>query len=84
MHVEVVYSSGQKYEQSIPPGTTRISRTKNGKSVHVYFRGNKPEKASGTFTILCADAERVGHALLLACSAEEVEPIVFPIGQNKK
>jgi hypothetical protein len=82
MRVEVVYGSGQTYNEFITAGTARISQ--NAKLVVVQFKSNGSGKTEGTFTMAHDDAERLGYALLLACSAGDVTPIKFSIGEKKK
>jgi len=82
MKVEVVYESGQTYNEYIEAGTARIIQ--NAKRVIVQFKSNGTGKTSGKFTLTHDDAERLAHALLLACSAGDVSPIEFSVGEKKK
>jgi hypothetical protein len=80
MKAEVVYDSGQTYNEYIEAGTARISQ--NAKRVIVQFKSNGSGKTAGKFTMTHDDAERLAHALLRACSAGDVTPIEFSIGES--
>jgi hypothetical protein len=81
MKIEVVYPSGQTYNEHIVSGTARISQ--NAKRVIVQFKSSGEGRTSGTFTLTHDDAERLAHALLLANSAGDVNPIEFSVGEKK-
>jgi hypothetical protein len=82
MKVEVVYDSGQTYSEHISAGTARISQ--NAKQVIVQIKNSGSGKPSGKFTMPHEDAERLARALLLACSAGDVNPIEFSVGAKQK
>jgi len=82
MKVEVVYESGQTYNEYIESGTALISQ--NAKRIIVQFKNSGLGKPSGKFTMTHDDAERLARALLLACSAGDVNPIQFSVGEKKK
>ncbi len=83
MRIEVVYSSGQTYQEHISSGKIRVASTNRyvdgTKRISVsIFRNNVESKRAGGITLKVEDAKRLGHALLLACS-DEVEPIMFSL-----
>jgi hypothetical protein len=80
MKFQVKYSStGQTYEDYVEVGTANIKH--HSKVITAWFRGNG--KSQGKFVISKDEAERLAHALLLACSAED-QLIQFPFGAAKK
>lgn len=80
MQVEVVYKNGRTYSsESMKAGTAKIRQHK--KRVTAWFRGSG--KSKGEFSIQKDDAERLAHALLLACSTEDTT-IEFPFGEAVK
>ena len=81
MKVEVVYESGQTYHEYIESGPALISH--NAKRVIVQFKSNGSGRMSGKFTMTHDDAARLAHALMLACSAGDVNPIQFSVGEKK-
>jgi hypothetical protein len=82
MKVEIEYPSGQSYEEFITAGTARVSQ--NARRVAVQFKSSRPGKPAGKFTLTHEDAERLAHALLLANSAGDVNPIEFSVGEPGK
>ena len=79
MYFEVAKTSGRTYSETIKAGTAKIREHR--KRVTVWFKGS--EKSKGEFTIAKDDAERLAHALLLACSTEDTV-IQFPFGEAAK
>jgi hypothetical protein len=82
MKVEVVYDGGRTYSEHISAGTARISQ--NAKQVIVQIKNSGTGTPSGKFTMPHEDAERLAHALLLACSAGDVNPVEFSVGVKKQ
>jgi len=79
MDFELKYSSGQTYQETIQAGTAKVRL--HSKRVHAWFKGSG--KSAGNFTIPRDEAERLAHALLLACSTEETI-VQFPFGETVK
>ncbi len=84
MKVKVVYDDGRgnNYEQYIQAGKVRISQS--SKRITVQFKNDGSEKPTGVFTMHHADAERIGRALLLMCSAGDVNPVEFSVGEKQE
>lgn len=81
MRLEVVYNSGQTYNETIRTGTAKIKQ--HSKRVTVWFKGTGPGKSEGTLALAKDDAERLARGILLACSAEDTL-IQFPVGETLK
>ena len=79
MRVELVYSSGQTYNETIKTGTAKIRQRSN--RVTVWFKGNG--KSEGTFIMSPNDAERLARGILFASSAEDTL-VQFPIEEATK
>ncbi|MGA2876566.1 MAG: hypothetical protein ABSE82_13640 [Nitrososphaerales archaeon] len=79
MYFEVAKISGRTFGETVKTGTARTRQHR--KRVTVWFKGS--EKSKGEFTITKDDAERLAHALLLACSTEDTV-VQFPFGEAAK
>jgi hypothetical protein len=79
MYFEVAKSSGRTYTETVRAGTAKVREHRKG--VTVWFKGS--EKSKGEFTIAKNEAERLAHALLLACSTEDTV-VQFPFGEAAK
>lgn len=75
MKSEVVYTSGQTYYEHLSKYSVRVSRGQDRVAVR-FNDANSDSKKSGMFSLRPEDAQRLAHAILLACSGD-VRPIEF-------
>jgi hypothetical protein len=79
MNVHLAYSSGQSYSQHFSNFQVTISH-KNSKRVTFSFR-EKTGEAYASLSLPVDKARQLGHAILTAAAADDVNPIEFAVNE---
>lgn len=80
MNSQLKYPSGQSYSYHLSNFKVKISRSGNGKRVHVSFK----EKQSDTYSSFSLPADKsrqLAYAILTACGGDISQPIEFEVDE---